>query len=57
MFVEIWFQSDEPPTGVVKVEGDPPVRFNGWLGLLQTVSHALQETPPAERAATLSVAH
>jgi hypothetical protein len=45
MFVEIWFRGDEPPTGLIKVEGDPPAEFQGWLGLLHAISTALADGP------------
>ena len=45
MFVEIWFRGDEPPTGLIKVEGDPPAEFIGWLGLLHAISTALANGP------------
>jgi hypothetical protein len=39
MVIQIWLETNEPPTGtVVLLEGETPVPFVGWLGLLRVLS-------------------
>jgi hypothetical protein len=39
MVIQIWLETNEPPTGtVVLLEGETPLPFVGWLGLLRVLS-------------------
>jgi hypothetical protein len=41
MFIQIWFEERNPPSGRVAGEGADPLRFVGWLGLLRVISELL----------------
>jgi hypothetical protein len=41
MVIRIRFDAHDPPTGEAVVEGQKPVAFVGWLGLLRVLSELL----------------
>jgi hypothetical protein len=50
--IEIWVDTDDPPTGrVVACVGDPPQPFAGWLQLLAILTNAVSPSGAPVRPA------
>ena len=45
MVVEIVFEGSEPPSGSLRIERRPPIRFDGWMELMGKLALVLGVEP------------
>jgi hypothetical protein len=56
VLIRVWIEGSQPLAGTAAIEGDEPLRFDGWLELLGVVSELVaagtdsRDSDAAERA-------
>jgi hypothetical protein len=51
MAIRIVLETNDPPCGEAGVEGEAPMRFEGWLGLIRVLSLLVEGAPAEQRRA------